>query len=123
MTLKIKPIKTAPLPIRISAPPGPNPIVEGTFIGHAIIRTKPENKALLDRIDASDMGDDEVMRLLYTGFDDLENDNGKCSGEEAFREVLEGEMSAYLAPAAIQAYYTQYGEARVGNSRGRRGRS
>ena len=104
---------TAALDITIDCPRA-----KGTFKGNAILRTKPENKALLDRIDKGEFADDEaIVRELYQSFEGL-----PCESGQEFDFVLKGEASAYLTPAVIQAYYEQYGEGRVKNSKPSRGR-
>lgn len=120
-TFTTKKIDTAPLKISIAIPPE-NPKIKGYFTGHAILRSKVENKELFDRIDSGEIEDDQLLHELYTGFDGLANAAGYCEGEAAFVEILTGPNSAYLTPAAIQAYYTQYGEARQGNFKRSRGR-
>lgn len=120
-TFTTKKIDTAPLKITVAIPPE-NPKIKGYFTGRAILRSKVENKELFDRIDAGDVEDDQLLHELYEGFDGLANEAGYCEGEAAFVEILTGPNSAYLTPAAIQAYYTQYGEARQGNSKRLRGR-
>lgn len=121
ITLTIKKIETAPLKITVAIPPE-NPQIKGYFIGHAIIRTKDGNKQLGDRIDAGDFSDNDeaLLRELYVGFDGLANAAGACTGDAAFKEILTGEASAYLIPAALQGYYDQYGLARQGNFARRR---
>ncbi len=110
MALITNAITTFPLTVKIDCP-----AAKGDFIAHAKIKTKPENKALLDRIDAGDMADDaDLVRELFDKFEGL-----PCAEGQEFSYVLEGPLSAYLVPALIQSYYQQYGEARVGNSKPR----
>ena len=120
-----KPIGTIPLKINIAIPPE-NPTIKGHFTGHARVRSKKENKALLEKFqDFTGDGDsdEELVRELYEGFSGLGDDAGQeLTGEAAFDAVLKGPLSAYLMPAVVQAYYEQYGEARLGNSGRRRSR-
>lgn len=120
-----KAIHTAPLKITIAIPPE-NPTIRGYFTGHAKVRSKAENTALLERYqDWSEDGDSDesLVRELYDGFSGLGDENGQeLSGEAAFDAVLSGPLSAYLVPAVVQAYFAQYGEARQGNSARRRSR-
>lgn len=127
--LKIKKVDLVPITIKIEI--DSNPPVKGSFIGYAKVRSKPENKALLERIEKlgtsavneeDKEADEQLIRELYTRFEGIGNDNGPCEGEAAFAEVLTGELSSYLAPAAVGAYYDHYGEARLGNSGRRRSR-
>lgn len=105
--------KTTAITIHIDCPRA-----KGSFKGLAMIRSKPENKALLERIDKGEFEDDSaIVRELYEGFEGL-----PCEAGEEFRTILEGPASAYLTPAVIQAYYEQYGEGRVKNSKPSRGR-
>lgn len=105
--------RTTPITITIDCPRA-----KGSFKGLAIIRSKPENKALLERIDKGEFEDDAaIVKELYESFEGLPCDAGK-----EFECVLEGPASAYLTPAVIQAYYEQYGEGRVKNSKPSRGR-
>lgn len=124
-TLKLSLIKTAPLRIDIAIPPE-NPSIKGHFIGHAKVRTKAENKALLDQFqewDGEGDADSALVRELFEGFDGLGDANGAdLTGEAAFDAVLTGPLSSYLTPAVVQAYFDQYGEARRGNSGKRRSR-
>lgn len=123
-TLKIALAKTAPIRISIAIPPE-NPTVKGHFIGHAKLRSKVENKELLERFqdfDGEGDADTELVRELYERFEGLGDETGELIGEAAFDAVLKGPLSAYLTPAVVQAYFEQYGEARRGNSGKRRSR-
>ncbi|AZF88132.1 tail assembly chaperone [Microcystis phage Me-ZS1] len=113
MSLVIKQeVKTFDLTIRIDCP-----AATGTFVGVAKIKSKPENKALFERISNEGMEDEEVLREIYETFKGLPCDPGK-----EFDYLLNGPISAYLVPAALQAYLEQYNQARVGNSRPSRAR-
>ncbi len=120
-----KTVTTAPLKITIAIPPE-NPQIKGYFTGHAKVRSKVENKALLDKYQdwqGEGDSDESLVRELYEGFDGLGDDKGnEITGEAAFDAVLKGPLSAYLTPAVVQAYYEQYGEARQGNFGRRRSR-
>lgn len=119
-----KKIDTAPLKISIAIP-AENPTIKGTFIANARLRSKAENKALLEKYsnwDGEGDGDEAMVRELFESFEGLGNDDGPLLGEAAFLEVLRGRLSAFLVPAVIQAYYEQYGEARQGNFKRLRGR-
>jgi hypothetical protein len=113
-TLIITKVATAPLTIKINCP-----VAKGYFIGHAIIRSKPEMKQLTDDIDNGVYEDNEegLVRALYTKFEGLPED-----GADGFKEILTGDASAYLPAGVAEAYFTQYGEARRGNFSKRRGR-
>lgn len=105
--------RTAPLTIAVDCARA-----KGSFKGFAVLRTKPENKALLERIDKGEFEDDAaIVHELFEGFEGLPCDAGK-----EFEFILEGPASAFLTPAVIQAYYEQYGEAKQKNLRPSRGR-
>lgn len=116
MSLRVKRITTAALTIAIAIPPE-NPEIKGSFTAHAVIRSKPENTKFFDEVNDGKYDDEQIIRALFTGFDGIENESGPCTGEAAFEEVLRGDLSAWLTPAAIEAYYAQYGEARRKNSK------
>ena len=122
MSLRIKKIPTGEIKISVAIPPD-DPQVRGTFIGNAKIRNKAELKALQERIEREQMDDEAIVRELYADFDKLEDEEGRVlTGEASIQEVVKGELSAFLVPAVVQAYYAQYGEARAGNSRPLRAR-
>ena len=111
--LVIKETKTFNLPINIDCA-----VAKGQFIGKAKVRTKPENKELFDRVEnGEDVSDDAMIAELFEGFEGL-----PCPEGEEFKFITEGPASSYLVPACIQAYFGQYAEARMGNSKARRGR-
>lgn len=120
-----KTVTTTPLKITIAIPPE-NPTIKGYFTGHARVRSKADNKALLEKFaDWAGEGDadEALVRELYDSFSGLGDDAGnELTGEAAFDAVLRGPLSAYLTPAVVQAYYEQYGEARQGNFARRRSR-
>jgi len=115
-TLNLKPVTTAPLKIDIAIPGG----ARGHFIGHARVRSKADNKALVERYrDFQVEGDPDegFVRELYDSFTGLgDADGNDLTGDAAFEAVLKGPFSAFLTPAVVQAYFAQYGEARLGNS-------
>jgi hypothetical protein len=122
VTLVVKKVQTAPLKIMLNV----NGVLNGYFTGHAKLRSKPEIKALSDRMDAEEFKDNdaEFMHELYEGFDGLPNSAAGAGVEakdsDAWDEVLIGPLSSFLSTAAVQAYFAQYGEARKGNSERRR---
>lgn len=122
VTLVVKKVQTAPLKIMLNV----NGVLNGHFTGHAKLRSKPEIKALSDRMDSEEFKDNDAdfVHELYEGFDGLPNTSAgvgeEAKGEDAWNEVLIGPFSSYLSTAAVQAYFAQYGEARQGNSGRRR---
>lgn len=119
-TLITKAISTAAIKIQVAIPPE-KPTVQGFFVGHAIIRSKPEQQALLDRVDNFEFETEEqILREMFTGFEGLGNEasgDNALVGEDAWTELLTGPLSGYLPNAAIQAYYAQYADARRKNSK------
>lgn len=119
-TLVTKAIQTVAIKIQVAVPPE-KPEVQGFFIGNAIIRTRPEQQALLDRVDNGEFETEEqILREMYTGFEGLgteANGDQALTGENAWSELLTGPLSGYLPTAAIQAYYAQYADARRKNSK------
>ena len=117
-TLITKVVTTAAIKIHIAIPPE-KPTVQGYFTGHAIIRTRPEQKALLDKVDNNEFETEEqILREMYSSFDGLANDKApdvELTGDDAWVELTTGPVSGYLPTAAIQAYYAQYGDARRKN--------
>ncbi|HMN33910.1 MAG TPA: hypothetical protein PKE36_00645 [Chiayiivirga sp.] len=82
---------------------------------------RPQRKLALSDSDEGD-ADAAMVRELYDSFEGLGDDSGDLNGEAAFEAVLTGPLSAYLTPAVVGAYFEQYGDARLGNSRKRRSR-
>ena len=115
-TFNLKPVTTVPLKIEIAIPGG----ARGHFIGNARVRSKADNKALVERYrDFQGEGDPDegFVRELYDSFTGLgDADGNELTGDAAFEAVLKGPFSAFLTPAVVQAYFAQYGEARMGNS-------
>lgn len=116
-TLKIVAKETTAIRIDIAIPPE-KPEIKGHFIGHARVRSKADNKALLEKFshwEGEGDADEAIVRELYDRFDGLGDDSGDLSGEAAFDAVLRGPLSAYLTPAVVSAYFEHFGEARLGN--------
>lgn len=116
--LKVKAVTTDTIRIEVDGPG-----FSGFFIGEFKIRTKPENEALLQKhlnapVEDGENADEKMLREIYTSFSDLPLEEG----QDGFDYICKGPLSAYLAPAAVQAYFDQYQKARRGNSRGSRGR-
>lgn len=101
--------------------------INGSFIGEAIIRSKQEMQEMQDEVvrlaeeaeaqgktaaDRDPEEDEAMLRRLYAGFRGL-GDNSKTpiTGDDAFTAICRGKYSSYLLPAAITAYYQQYGAA------------
>lgn len=111
-TLTINDVKTHPLKIDINTS-----VAKGYFTGHAIVRPKDEVEGIRQAVMDGEYEDreEELLRDMFESFDGF----GEADG---FEEILKGKASAYLTPAAISAYFEQFGEARKGNSKKRRSR-
>lgn len=111
-TIKITEAKTHPIRVDIQTS-----VASGYFTGHARVMSKVAFNALLEEVKDGGYEDreEELLRQLYDRFDGFGDTDG-------FAELLTGTASAYLYPAAISAYFEQFGEARRGNSGKRRSR-
>ena len=111
-TITINDVKTHPLRIDVNTS-----VAKGYFTGHAIVRPKAEVEEVRYQVVEGEYADreDELLRFMYESFDGF-------GDADAFNEILNGKASAYLTPAAIGAYFEQFGEARKGNSKKRRSR-
>jgi hypothetical protein len=110
-------VETAPLKIQLAIPPE-KPQLEGFITVDAVLRSKPEIKALSEE----GLQDHEYLPKIVTGIHGLghpETDE-PLTGEAAFEEALKGRYSMYITAAIVEGYFAQYGEARRGNSRPRR---
>ena len=127
MSMILKKVNTAAVTISLSIDTDAGKI-EGSFVGHARIRSKKESMKMLDdALEAAAEGkiedaDAQLVTEIYERFDGLENESGKLEGQAAFAEVLEGQFSAYLIPACVRAYYQNIGESARGNSKRSRAR-
>ncbi len=111
-TITITEAKTHPIRVDVQTS-----VAKGYFTGHAKILTKAAFAELVEEVkDGGYEGrDEELLRLMYERFEGFGDSDG-------FAELLTGHASAYLYPAAITAYFEQFGEARRGNSQRRRSR-
>ena len=111
-TIQITSVKTYPVRVDIKSP-----VATGYFTGQAKVRSKTEFEALRQAVvdGEYDGRDEDALREMYERFDGFGDSDG-------FAELLTGEASAYLYPAAINAYFEHFGEARRGNSGKRRSR-
>lgn len=120
ITCNLVPIDTSTLTIKIAIPPE-NPKIKGYFKADYVIKSKPEVKAIFERVERGEIEEDEtLLRELFSAFHGLGNEKHYLDGEDAWDEVIKGANSSYLVPACIQAYFEQYGLARQGNSAKRR---
>lgn len=112
-TLILKPISTLPMTVEIAIPPK-RPVLQGSFVAHVKILSKPEFKELVDEeLDDVVFFDRVVDRI--EGLASTADPSNALQGQAALDEVKSGPFSQYLMPAVIQAYFEQYGEARRKN--------
>lgn len=111
-TITISEAKTHPIRVDINTS-----VAKGYFTGHAKVMTKAQVEEMRDQVlDGEYEGrDEDLLRAMYDRFEGFGEGDG-------FKDVLEGPASAYLSAAASTAFFEQFGEARKGNSRKRRGR-
>lgn len=117
VTLSLKKITTFPLKIDLVIPPQ-NPTIKGYITVDCKARSRDENRELLDQ----GLDDAAFLREIAVNIRGLGNEDGAIEGDDAFKEVTEGQLSMYLLPAIVGAYYEQFGEVRRKNSGPSRGR-
>jgi hypothetical protein len=90
---------------------------------HDYVQNQEKYSHLHDRIASDSITADELLlRIIYQDFVGIASEGRSLEGEEAWKELLEGEFSSYLVPAAMGKYYEQYANQQKGNSRKSRGR-
>lgn len=111
-TIQFHAVKTYPIRIDIKSP-----VATGYFTGQAKVRSKADFETMRQAVvdGEYDGRDEELLRDMYERFDGFGDSDG-------FAELLTGEASAYLYPAATTAFFEHFGEARKGNSGKRRSR-
>ncbi|MDO5625010.1 MAG: hypothetical protein Q4G71_10000 [Pseudomonadota bacterium] len=112
--LKLKKVDTVALPVDIRLPTEkPGEFNTGKITAHVRIRSRDQVRELTER----ELSDEEVIRELVTAVDGLGDAEGNpVTGDAAIAEVTSGAWSNFLTAAILQAYFDQYGEARVKNS-------
>lgn len=111
---------TVSMPCKLRLPTE-NPAVfnEGSINCKVKILSKDEIRALGE----AEPTDAEYIERLLVSVEGLGDEDGNpISGEAALAEVRTGQWSTFLQSAIIQAYFEQYGDARVKNSKPSRGR-
>lgn len=92
---------------------------EGTIDCHVKILPKERLKEL----QAEDTADLEYIKEILRSVSGLGDAEGNAiTGEDALAQVYQGTWSTFLQPAIVQAYFAQFVEARVKNSKPSRGR-
>lgn len=118
--LRLSKTNTVSLPCKLRLPTD-NPLKfnEGTITSTVKILPKDRMRELAE----AETTDAEYLELLLVSVDGLGDDEGNAiAGDAALDEVRKGQWSTFLQAAILQAYFEQYGDARVKNSKTSRGR-
>lgn len=118
--LRLTKNNTIALAVKLRLPTdNPGTFNEGTITAQVVILSKD---ALRDLADA-DTTDAQYIDQLVKSVDGLgDADGNPISGDAALTELKSGPWSSFLQSAVLQAYFEQFGEARVKNSKPSRGR-
>lgn len=118
--LRLSETNTFSLPVKLRLPTeNPNSFNEGTISARVKIKSKDELKEMSER----ELTDMEYIEELLEGVEGLGNSKGEpITGDAAIAEVKTGKWSSYLQAGILGAYFDQFGEARVKNSKPSRGR-
>lgn len=93
--------------------------IEGTVDCRVKVLGRDQLNELLQR----ELPDEEFAGELLVGVEGLGNDEGVAyTGEEALRQFLRGDWSTYLVAGFMRAFFEQFGDVRVKNSKASRGR-
>ena len=110
-----KKIKTFRRTIELAIPPQ-NPEVTGSIkVDYNAMSADEVQKMADDGLEG-----EEFIRRIVNEVHGLGNDEEAFTGERAMQELLNGDYAIWLRPAVIQEFNDTYGQARRGNSRGRR---
>ncbi|KHS06603.1 hypothetical protein GGR74_002429 [Xanthomonas arboricola] len=118
--LRLTKSETVAMPVKLRLPTdNPNSFNEGTITCKVKVLPKDRVRELSDK----ETTDAEYLDLVLVDVDGLGDENGNAiKGDAALNEVRTGGWSTFLQNAIIQAYFEQYGDARVKNSKPSRGR-
>ncbi|WP_295937046.1 hypothetical protein [uncultured Xanthomonas sp.] len=118
--LRLTKTDTVALPVKLRLPTdNPNAFNEGTITCKVKILAKDR----ISELTQQETSDVDYLRLILVGVDGLGNEDAVAiSGEAALAEVYEGAWSTFLQAGILGAYFEQYGDARVKNSKPSRGR-
>lgn len=118
--LRLSKTETVSMPCKLRLPTD-NPLKfnEGTIT----CQVKVLPKGRMRELSEAETTDVEYLDLLLVSVDGLGDDEGNAiTGEAALDEVRKGQWSTFLQAGILQAYFEQYGDARVKNSKTSRGR-
>ncbi|CAD7351580.1 MULTISPECIES: hypothetical protein [Xanthomonas] len=118
--LRLTKSETVAMPVKLRLPTdNPNSFNEGTITCKVKILSKDRVRELSDK----ETNDGEYLDLVLVDVEGLADENGTAiKGDAALDEVRIGGWSTFLQNAILQAYFEQYGDARVKNSKPSRGR-
>ena len=118
--LKLQKVNAVAMAVKLRLPTdNPAAFNEGTITCKVRILDK---EALGDLVDKG-ASDSEYIDQLLLDVEGLGDENGSAiTGEAAIKEVKSGPWSVFLQSAILGAYFEQFGDARVKNSRTSRGR-
>ncbi len=90
---------------------------------HDHLQGQDLSKDRISELTQQDTSDGDYLRLILVSVDGLGNEDGSpINGEPALAEVYDGAWSTFLQAGILGAYFEQYGDARVKNSKPSRGR-
>lgn len=117
--LKLTRTNVVALPVKLRLPTETaGKFLEGSITVRVKVLTKEEIAALSEK----GTTDAEYIDQLVTSVEGLgDAEDNPLTGDAALAEVKSGLWSAFLQSAIIQAYFDQFGEARVKNSKPSRG--
>jgi len=118
--LRLTKTETVALLVKLRLPTdNPNAFNEGTITCKVKILSKDRMRELTEQ----ETSDAEYLRLILVSVEGLGDEAGApINGEAALNEIYDGAWSTFLQAGVLQAYFEQYGDARVKNSKPSRGR-
>lgn len=118
--LKLSKVSEVVLQVTMRLPTdNPNKFIEGTVNCRVKVLGRDQLNDLLQR----ELPDEEFAGELLVGVEGLGNEEGVAyTGTEALQEFLRGPWSTYLVAGFMRAFFEQFGDVRVKNSKASRGR-
>jgi len=118
--LKLQKVSSVAMSVKLRLPTdNPNSFNEGTIA----CKVKILSKETLADLGDKGLTDAEYIDTLLLSVEGLgDEDGGAITGDAALAEVKTGAWSTFLQAAILAAYFEQFGDARVKNSKTSRGR-
>lgn len=118
--LKLTKVNSVAMPVTMRLPTdNPHKFNEGTVDCRVKVVGRDQLNEMLER----NMPDEEFAGELLLSVDGLGNEEGVAyTGAEALQEFLRGTWSTYLVAGFMRAFFEQFGDVRVKNSKASRGR-